>query len=86
MARQKKSLSRRFWNGVLVVVLLPIVLPLALISLTLYGAHRITLYILIGSCGCQGEKTYWLCTRTARYGRNTWRRRSCPWCRSVPLF
>lgn len=47
MSRQKESASRRLRNAALVVLLLPIVLPLALISLILAGAHRITLYMLI---------------------------------------
>lgn len=47
MTRQKESFSRRFWKAALVVVLLPLVLPLALISLTLYSAHRIALYVLV---------------------------------------
>jgi hypothetical protein len=43
MTRQKESLSRRLRKAALVVVLL----PLALISLTLYVAHRIALYMLV---------------------------------------
>src|SRR5947209_805038 len=41
MTRQKELLSRRLWKVALVVVLL----PLALIALTLYLAHRIALYM-----------------------------------------
>jgi hypothetical protein len=47
MARQRQPFSRRVWNAALVVVLLPLILPLLLISLMLYLAHRITLYTLI---------------------------------------
>jgi hypothetical protein len=47
MGRQKESLFRQLWKAALVVVLLPLVLPLSLISLTLYGAHRIALYLLV---------------------------------------
>ena len=43
MTRQKEPLSRRIWKAALVVALL----PLALISLTLYLAHRIALYLLV---------------------------------------
>lgn len=47
MTRQKESLSRRLWKAALVVVFLPLLVPLLLISLTLYVAHRIALYMLV---------------------------------------
>jgi hypothetical protein len=47
MTRRKEPLSRRIWKAALVVVILPIVLPLALIALTLAVAHRIALYMLV---------------------------------------
>jgi hypothetical protein len=47
MKRQKQPLSRRVWGAGLLVVLLPLVLPLALIAVTLYLAHRIALYMLV---------------------------------------
>jgi hypothetical protein len=47
MTRKKKSRARRLWNAVFVVLLLPLVVPLALISLMLYVAHRSVLYMFI---------------------------------------
>jgi hypothetical protein len=47
MTRQKEPLSRRVWKAAIVVALLPIVLPLALITLALYFGHRIALYMLV---------------------------------------
>lgn len=46
MARQETS-SHRVVNVALVVLLLPIILPLALISVTLWLTHRTLLYLLI---------------------------------------
>ncbi len=46
MTRQKRPL-RELWKAALVVVLLPLVLPLALITYTLGFAHRIALYMLV---------------------------------------
>ena len=47
MSRQKKSLVRRIGEAALIVVMLPVVLPLAALVLLLYGTHRIALYALI---------------------------------------
>lgn len=49
MTRQKPTTAQRVGNALLVLLVLPIVLPLALITLTFWLAHRITLYGLIWS-------------------------------------
>ena len=47
MTRQKRSLARRVGNAALVVLVIPLVLPLALLSLTLYFLYRASLYLLV---------------------------------------
>jgi len=47
MTRRREPLLQRFWQAALIVVLLPIILPLALIVLVLYLLQRIGLYILV---------------------------------------
>jgi hypothetical protein len=47
MMRQKEPLSRRFLKAVLLVLLLPLIGPLALISVTAYLFHRISLYLMV---------------------------------------
>ena len=47
MTQKKASLGRRIVNAGLVGLVLPIVLPLALISVMLWLAHRILVYLLI---------------------------------------
>jgi hypothetical protein len=47
MTRQKLSLTRRVVGAALVILLLPLILPLALLSLTLWSLHRMVLYLLI---------------------------------------
>ena len=47
MSRAKQSLSQRVANAVLVVLSLPLVLPLALITIALHLLYRITLYFLV---------------------------------------
>jgi hypothetical protein len=47
MTRQKKPFLRRLTSAVLVVVLLPLIVPLALIALALALAHRTALYLLV---------------------------------------
>jgi hypothetical protein len=47
MIRQKRTVSQRFRNAALVVIVLPFVLPLALLAITLYMLYRIVLYLLI---------------------------------------
>ena len=47
MTRQKARFSRRLRKTALLVVLLPIILPFALIALVLYLPHQIVLYMLI---------------------------------------
>jgi hypothetical protein len=44
---QRDQFSRSIWRALGVVALLPILLPLALIALTLGLAHRATLYVLV---------------------------------------
>ena len=45
--QRKEPLSRRLWNAALVVLLLPIILPLALITLALYLPYRAALCMLV---------------------------------------
>jgi len=47
MTRQERTFSQRLKNGALVVVLLPLVLPLALVAITLHLLYRIVLYLLV---------------------------------------
>lgn len=47
MIRQKRTISQRFRNAALVVVMLPFVLPLALLAITLHVLYRIVLYLLV---------------------------------------
>lgn len=47
MIREKRSLSQRLRNALLVIVLLPFVLPLALIAIVLHLLYRATLYLLV---------------------------------------
>lgn len=49
MSRQRRPFSERVMNAVLVIVLLPFVLPLALISVVLFLLYTITLYLLVWS-------------------------------------
>lgn len=44
---QKLSLTTRIVGAALIVLLLPLILPLAFFSLTLWSLHRIVLYLLI---------------------------------------
>jgi len=45
--KRKEPLSRRLWNATLLVLLLPVILPLALITLALYLSYRAALYLLV---------------------------------------
>jgi len=47
MPRRKRSLSQRLGLGILVVVLLPFVLPLALLAVVNHVLYRALLYILV---------------------------------------
>ena len=47
MTRQNRPFAQRFWNAVLLIVLLPFIVPLGLVALILYLTHRIVLYILV---------------------------------------
>lgn len=47
MSREKESLITKLLGTVVLAFLLPIILPLALIVLTLYLTHRLALYVLI---------------------------------------
>ena len=47
MTRHKKPLLRRFSEAAAIVMLLPLILPLALISLALYWGHKMALYMLV---------------------------------------
>jgi hypothetical protein len=48
MSRQKPTIAQNIRNAFIVLLFLPIVLPLALITLTFWVAHRIALYALVG--------------------------------------
>jgi hypothetical protein len=45
--RQKEFFWRRFWKSTLVLVFLPLVLPLLIIYLAVFFAHRLALYTLV---------------------------------------
>jgi hypothetical protein len=47
MTRRQRSFREKLGNAVLVVVLLPFVLPLALLAVTLALLHRATLWLLV---------------------------------------
>jgi hypothetical protein len=47
MTRQKTTIAQKIGNAFLVLLVLPIALPLALISLTFWLVHRVTLYGLV---------------------------------------
>ena len=47
MSRQKPTIAQKIGNAFLVLLFLPIVLPLALITLTFWFAHRIALYAFV---------------------------------------
>jgi len=47
MTRQKPTIAQRIGNAFVVLLVLPIVLPLALITLTFWFAHRMALYALV---------------------------------------
>ena len=47
MTPRKRPVSQRIKNGVLVVVILPFVLPLALIAIVLHLLYRTVLYLLV---------------------------------------
>lgn len=49
MTRQGRTFSQRFKNAALVVLMLPFILPLALLAIILYPLYRIILYLLIWS-------------------------------------
>jgi hypothetical protein len=46
-ARDKRPFSRRVFEAALIIVVLPIVLPLALIGLILHTLNRIVVYLLV---------------------------------------
>jgi hypothetical protein len=47
MTQQKQRFSWRLGNALLLTIVLPIILPLALLALALYVLHRLALYMLI---------------------------------------
>jgi hypothetical protein len=47
MTKQKQRFWRRIENRLLLLILLPIILPLALLALVLYVPHRLALYMLV---------------------------------------
>jgi hypothetical protein len=47
MNRWKEPFPQKLWKAAVLIVLLPIILPLALIAFALYFAHRTVLYILV---------------------------------------
>ena len=48
MTRQKEPLSQKVVRAAFLLVLLPVILPLALIAFALALAHRIALHVLVG--------------------------------------
>ena|SRR5258706_8268856 len=46
-ARVKRPFSRRLFEAALIIVVLPLVLPLALLGLILYALNRIVVYLLV---------------------------------------
>ena len=49
MNRVKQSVTQRVKNAALVVMILPLVLPLAIIAITLHLLYRVVLYLLVWS-------------------------------------
>jgi hypothetical protein len=49
MARQKRSIVKRIGQAVAILLLVPLILPLATLALTLYWFHKIVLYRLVWS-------------------------------------
>jgi|SRR5215831_7660483 len=47
MPKQNQRLSRKIGNALVLVILLPFILPLALLALVLYVPHRLALYVLV---------------------------------------
>ena len=47
MTRQKQPISRTLWYAALVLILLPLVLPLALFAVASHFAYRALLYLLV---------------------------------------
>jgi len=47
MSRQRQPLSRRALQASFIIVLLPLIVPLAILSLILLALHRIFLYMLV---------------------------------------
>lgn len=47
MTRQRLPLSKRVVGTTLIILLLPVIIPLLLLSLTLWSIHRIVLYLLV---------------------------------------
>jgi hypothetical protein len=45
--KRNEPLSRRLWKAAVLVLLLPVILPLALITLALYLPYRAALYMLV---------------------------------------
>ena len=49
-ARDRRPFSRRVFDAALIIVVLPLVLPLALLGLILYALNRIVVYLLVWVC------------------------------------
>lgn len=47
MTNQKQVVWRRIGHALLLLILLPIILPLALLALAFYVPHRLALYLLV---------------------------------------
>src|SRR5260370_39232211 len=48
--RDKRPFSRRLFEAALIIVVVPLVLPLALLGLILYVLNRIVVYLLVWVC------------------------------------
>ena len=47
MSRVPQPLARRVWQAAVIILLLPVLLPLIILSLTFWLLHRVTLYLLV---------------------------------------
>jgi hypothetical protein len=47
MTKEKRPFWRRIGNAIVLLILLPFIVPLALLALVLYLPHRLALYMLV---------------------------------------
>jgi hypothetical protein len=77
MNREPKSIGRKVLGFALIVVLLPIILPLAIVGLVLHALNKMIVYLLVWVGGFRRGKMYSTFHRTALSGRSTWKPKSC---------